>query len=62
VGAVTTGAQRCTSVPLPVAFEHHFSVDEIDHTYEVFNSMLTTTITYKVGILTPYRPRQPGFQ
>jgi hypothetical protein len=29
---------------------------------EVFNSMLTTTITYKVGILTPYRPRQPGFE
>jgi len=24
--------------------------------------MSTTTITYKVGILTPYRPRQPGFQ
>jgi transcriptional regulator GlxA family with amidase domain len=26
---VTTGAQRCSSAPLPAAFERHFTVDEL---------------------------------
>jgi transcriptional regulator GlxA family with amidase domain len=57
VSAVNTGAQRCTSVPLPVAFEHHFSVDEIAELWGLSRDSVIRIFEREPGVVIVQTPK-----